>query len=331
VEPTATDQTSNPGHYRRIVLATDGSGDATAAVESLRALPWPDDATITVVGVCTATPPPAASGLPQTGLEQDVRGYLETVHAEERAQVDGIVTAAAARLREGLPGVTVVETTRSGEPAAEILAQAREAGADLIVAGARGHAALGALLLGSVSEALVEEAVCPVLIIRGGPWDAGMVRVLVGIGPEDTEARLGDALLRLPLPEGARVVATSVAASAAGSVAAIDPEQWRLAEAAREWTVAANASGREAAERLAAYLRAGAPGRTVETRPLAGDVAGELLRAATEIAADLIVVGARERRGMLAHLGLGSVSRKLVRRAGCSLLVVRGNGSKVAQ
>lgn len=325
-QPAETDRIPPTGSYRRIILATDGSGDAAAAAAGLGALAWPDGVTITVVGVCAATRPPPASSLPPTGLEQEARGYLEMLFQDERARVAGIVAAAAAGLRAGRSGLTVVETVRDGEPAAQILAQAREDGADLLVAGARGHAVLGALLLGSVSEALVEEAACPVLIVRGGAWegDAAAVRVLIGIGPEDRPERLGNALLRLPLPDGTRVVAASVAATTVGGAAAIDPEHWRLAEAAREWTVAANASGRDVAERLAAYLRSGAPGRAVETRPLAGDVAGELLRAAGELDAGLIVVGARERRGMLAHFGLGSVSRKLVRRAGCSLLVVRG-------
>lgn len=49
-----------------------------------------------------------------------------------------------------------------------------------------------------------------------------------------------------------------------------------------------------------------------------------MLATAGAIDADVIVVGARERRGMLARLGLGSVSRKLVRWADCSVLVIRG-------
>ena len=76
-------------------------------------------------------------------------------------------------------------------------------------------------------------------------------------------------------------------------------------------------------ERLLAVM----PTRSHESRILAGDVASELLAIAAEIEADLIVVGAREQHGMLARLGLGSVSRKLVRRAGCSVLVVRDGGT----
>jgi nucleotide-binding universal stress UspA family protein len=152
---------------------------------------------------------------------------------------------------------------------------------------------LGAFVLGSVSEALVQNSPCPVLIVRGGAW-AAPPRVLVAIGPDDTPEHLGDAVLRLPLPQESRVVVASVAEDGGGQ-----------------------------AERLAAHLTAGAPGGAAESRSLEGDVADELLRTASEIQADLIVAGARARSGLRANLGLGSVSRALVRRAECSVLVVR--------
>jgi nucleotide-binding universal stress UspA family protein len=81
-------------------------------------------------------------------------------------------------------------------------------------------------------------------------------------------------------------------------------------------------------------MRAGDPQRVVETRVVRGelrpsafedraDVAPALLAEAESLGADLIVVGARERPGFTARLGLGSVSRKLVRRAPMAVLVVR--------
>jgi nucleotide-binding universal stress UspA family protein len=43
---------------------------------------------------------------------------------------------------------------------------ARTSGADLIILGSRGHGKLEELLLGSVSDAVVREAPCSVLIVR---------------------------------------------------------------------------------------------------------------------------------------------------------------------
>ncbi|HLH77911.1 MAG TPA: universal stress protein [Candidatus Binataceae bacterium] len=55
---------------------------------------------------------------------------------------------------------------RSGEPVAAILKRAAEYGADLIVLATHGRKGLSHLLLGSVTEAVVRGASCPVLTIR---------------------------------------------------------------------------------------------------------------------------------------------------------------------
>jgi nucleotide-binding universal stress UspA family protein len=56
--------------------------------------------------------------------------------------------------------------------------------------------------------------------------------------------------------------------------------------------------------------------------PLLGDPAEELLDAAADVAADLVVIGKRSHNGG-ARAALGSVSDDVVRRAPCDVLVVR--------
>jgi nucleotide-binding universal stress UspA family protein len=54
----------------------------------------------------------------------------------------------------------------AGSPAKAILDEADRAQADLVVVGARGVGGLQRVLLGSVSESVVYNAACPVLIVK---------------------------------------------------------------------------------------------------------------------------------------------------------------------
>jgi nucleotide-binding universal stress UspA family protein len=55
---------------------------------------------------------------------------------------------------------------RLGPPAAEILQLAQEIGAHLILVGSHGRTGLKRVFMGSVSEKVVREAKCPVLVVR---------------------------------------------------------------------------------------------------------------------------------------------------------------------
>ena len=57
-------------------------------------------------------------------------------------------------------------TVRRGPAYREIVAEAREMGADLIVINTHGNSGLNRLLLGSVAEHIVQHAPCPVLVVR---------------------------------------------------------------------------------------------------------------------------------------------------------------------
>ena len=72
-------------------------------------------------------------------------------------------------------------------------------------------------------------------------------------------------------------------------------------------------------EVVGAAQRAGVP---IETTWVTGIPAEDILRLATEIRADLIVMGTHGRRG-ISHLLLGSVAERVVRRAPCPVLIVR--------
>lgn len=107
-------------------------------------------------------------------------------------------------------GVRVTFLVWDGDPAESVVAAAESEGADLVLVGSHGRGPIGRLLLGSVSEYVVRNAPCPVLVARapsrglqpadradcaerkaGSFGEAGSARNLGGGGPR--AAAMGDA------------------------------------------------------------------------------------------------------------------------------------------
>lgn len=81
----------------------------------------------------------------------------------------------------------------------------------------------------------------------------------------------------------------------------------------------------DAAEQGLKRYQAAEPGRIANRIVLHGPSAEEIVRYAKDCNADLIVIGTHGRTG-LAHVLLGSVAEKIVRKAPCAVLTVRPHG-----
>ncbi len=64
------------------------------------------------------------------------------------------------------PNIPVVHRLLAGDPAEAILRTAKSEGVDMIVMGTHGRRGITRLLMGSVAEAIVRRADCPVLILK---------------------------------------------------------------------------------------------------------------------------------------------------------------------
>jgi nucleotide-binding universal stress UspA family protein len=69
-------------------------------------------------------------------------------------------------IRPAGPQVSVSRHLRHGHAGEEILLQAAQSKADLIVMGTHGRTGLGRLLMGSVAEEVVRNSACPVLTVK---------------------------------------------------------------------------------------------------------------------------------------------------------------------
>jgi nucleotide-binding universal stress UspA family protein len=133
----------------KILLATDGSKDATLAAQDAIDLSDHSGAELHVVyvGHSSLTQPPTEY---RTAAQERLDELVTKVE-------DAGVTVAEAHLRMDTQGSMEDEN---------IVGLAEELGTDLIVIGSQGLSRMKRLLMGSVSERVVRLAHCPVLVMR---------------------------------------------------------------------------------------------------------------------------------------------------------------------
>ena len=135
--------------FKTIVLALDGSDGSAQAIPLAVKLARHHNAKIVIAHV-----------------EEDVVGKGGgPVHAtEDEIQAD-IHRQAEQLSAQGVETTVEMRSVVLGGPAHAIEEVADEAGADLIVAGTRGHSPVAGLLLGSITQRLLHIARRPVLVV----------------------------------------------------------------------------------------------------------------------------------------------------------------------
>jgi nucleotide-binding universal stress UspA family protein len=156
----------NPARERgmRVLLASDGSPHASAAMDLLAKLGLPRSAVVTLLNV-VETHDYLTSHLLATGRSDLRRLAEEVIQARKQAGADMLEKARNALKRRNLTADTLVA---EGHPAEAILQTAERIRADLVVMGSRGLTGMKRLLLGSVSHKVVRHAPCSVLVVKKG-------------------------------------------------------------------------------------------------------------------------------------------------------------------
>ena len=144
---------------KRILAAVDGSETALKALDFAARLAAETKAELTVLAVTQEMP------ISDEALREYAKAeHLATAWGDlSEARATEILSAAEARVPAG--GARVHPEWRVGDPAAEILRFAKEAGADAIVMGHTGHSRIAGVLLGSVAFKVVTLAACPVVVV----------------------------------------------------------------------------------------------------------------------------------------------------------------------
>ena len=149
---TATALRVVPDTIRRILLATDLTGASEVATDWAFALAERTGAALLVVSVID--PHELRQETQRTGLRWD--------QARDHRQA-----AAQELVARGRPtGLDVTVLVWTGDPGESIVSAAEAEAADMIVVGTHGRGPIGRLFLGSVSEHVMRNAPCPVLVAR---------------------------------------------------------------------------------------------------------------------------------------------------------------------
>ena len=139
--------------HKRVLVALDGSTAGEAVLRFLMEMAGPLDMTVLLLHVLEPMP---AQVTDSTVVFDDVEA--------RRHEAEEYLAPISAALRS--QGVDTAWAIRRGRPATEILASARESGANLIAMATHGRTGLGRLLFGSVAEAVLRHAPVPVFMIR---------------------------------------------------------------------------------------------------------------------------------------------------------------------
>jgi nucleotide-binding universal stress UspA family protein len=128
---------------------------AEAIVPFILEIAGPLDMEVALLRVVVPAPPLVVEGSSHVIVED-----VEKLRTDAEEYLNSVAVGLRGR------GVRVTVQVRFGEAVAEILAGAREVGADLIAMTTHGRGGLGRLLFGSVAEAVLRQAEIPVFMMR---------------------------------------------------------------------------------------------------------------------------------------------------------------------
>ena len=145
---------------QRVVVGLDGSEHSRHALSFMASLPLAADTELLLVGVAEKTHFPRSA--PSVVADQ-LHAFVAELDEEEQSRKLQILADAEKTInRKGRVQLKSVV----GNPPDEIVAAAKTTGAQLIVLGSRGIGRLQRLVLGSVSESVLLQSECTVMITK---------------------------------------------------------------------------------------------------------------------------------------------------------------------
>lgn len=283
----------------RVLVATDGSSHAEAAIRTAMHFPWPAASRVRVVSARN----------PRADYRRSILLDALDRNAESASE------AARRTLSRRWPDVEVVIVDKA--PVNAILTEAEQFAADVIVLGWRGHGGVRRLLIGSVSRGVARRATAAVLVVR---QPKRVRRIVVGYDESGTARRAVAFVGTLAPPPNGRVTLVHAVQLMAVPSGRRVPGAAAIAREIRRINTTRSRSAMWELNRAATRLKRS--GWDIRTMLTSGEPLRDLLHAVTTARAQLLVVGARGTNGVR-HLLVGSVAEGSLNRSPVSVLLVR--------
>ncbi|MBX9691532.1 MAG: universal stress protein [Cyanobacteria bacterium] len=296
----------------KIIVALDGSPSAEAAFDTLGKLKWPNGTEIKLLAVVAAVEGFGAKRTESAAKHQQDFVEVATEAIEELAQT----------IRANLSHCIITTEVVRGDAKSRIVEAAQQWQANLVIMGSRGRKELESMFLGSVSQAVILQSPCPVIVARSvedpdesyrtiivtvdnSPYSRAMLDWMTTL-EWDTKTNFRIVTIVPPLIDTFRDLESGANASG-------------LMSRHSETMDSAKAELQQFASRLISHVGA----NRVTMQVAEGDPREVILTIAADSGADLIVLGSHGRTG-LDRILIGSVSQAIAMHAPCSVAIVRG-------
>jgi nucleotide-binding universal stress UspA family protein len=284
--------------YKKLLVAYDASEGSQIAVVHAAILAKKLDAQLSALWVRGSLPHYPESVGEVAEEEEAALEFFEEIKVQL-----GSISAAQ--------GVGILANLRSGHPAQQIVAFARETNVDLIVLGNRGHSRLWGELLGHTADRVNEHAPCSVLIVRSKKEAARYRKMLIGFDGSSASERALRSGLALATQIGSEVDVLWIDEGPVthGTQSEVHDDEKRARDFFNSLRKTIDAAAAEQGLEVNAGFRRGNAPRILVSEAESGGFR-------------LIVVGHRGHSGLWGKL-LGGAADRVSHHARCDVLIVR--------
>ena len=290
--------------FQKIILAFDGSASSKDACEFATVLAKGFNSNVTVAYVLP----------PITILSGRMKGVYES-EVQNKAR-DQILKIQSQMNRQGVDAR--IKVLRAGDSIARAIVDFSEGEqADLIVVGTRGFGGLKRMVLGSVSNGLLNEASCPVIVVRGGTSGLGqkLQKILVATDGSKNANRAVQTAVSIAKNVGAGITIVHAIYMSPSAYGTFTPMMDQILEGLRSEGERIISEATKIAEENG--VKAGSQLIDNDQNPVSA-----ITSYSKEGRFGLIVMGTRGLSGVRKAF-LGSVANGVVHSANCSVLVTK--------